>query len=396
MAKTPEALVEPALLVWARKSLNLDVRAAAKRAGVAPERIDEWEHGVASPTVAQLRTLADVYKRPLAVFFLPAAPKEFAAMKDFRSAASATKQSPELTYAIRLAHERRNVALDLATDIDFTPPTVSLHATLDEDADAVGARARALLGVAVGEQLRWASAGVAFAAWRTAFESAGILVFETRDVELDETRGFALPTVPLPVVGINGTDAVNGRIFTLFHELVHIALRAGGLCDLHDAGTSANAGVEAFCNRVAAAALLPRDALVGEPELASRGPRATYDDEELLSLANRYSVSREALLRRLVDLGKASNAFYQERRRDYAARFKASQRKAKAEAKAEERDGGPLPHVLTLKYNGRLFSRIVLSAYQREAITAADAWDYLKLRPKHFDRLQAELRWRAP
>jgi Zn-dependent peptidase ImmA (M78 family) len=42
-----------------------------------------------------------------------------------------------------------------------------------------------------------------------------------------------------------------GRIFTLLHELAHIALNDGGICDLDDnLRRNASAQIEAYCNRV--------------------------------------------------------------------------------------------------------------------------------------------------
>ena len=72
MAPSTLAFVEPSVLRWARVSINLTPVAAARRMQVPDTRVVEWESGAAQPTIAQLRKAAAVYKRPLAVFFLPA------------------------------------------------------------------------------------------------------------------------------------------------------------------------------------------------------------------------------------------------------------------------------------------------------------------------------------
>lgn len=66
------ALVEPSVLRWARESIDLTPVAAARKIGVPDDRVQAWESGAEVPTVAQLRKAAEVYKRSLAVFFLPA------------------------------------------------------------------------------------------------------------------------------------------------------------------------------------------------------------------------------------------------------------------------------------------------------------------------------------
>jgi Zn-dependent peptidase ImmA (M78 family) len=45
-------------------------------------------------------------------------------------------------------------------------------------------------------------------------------------------RGVSLPGDVLPIVILNGGDAHAGRIFTLLHELTHLLLRQGGVCDM--------------------------------------------------------------------------------------------------------------------------------------------------------------------
>src|SRR5882762_1426584 len=111
--KGVEALVKPELLVWARKDAGAP-EDAAKRAGVAPERLGAWERCEARPSIAQLRRLGALYKRPLGVFFLPKPPKDFAALKDFRRLPGevAGVLLPALKFAIRRARERRALALE--------------------------------------------------------------------------------------------------------------------------------------------------------------------------------------------------------------------------------------------------------------------------------------------
>lgn len=386
MARTAEALVEASVLLWARTSIHYDVAAAAKRAAVSVEKLESWESGAAKPTIAQLRKLAEVYKRPLAVFFLPAPPKDFSAMKDFR-AASERPLSPELAYTIRRAHERREGALELARDLDYELRSFAVSASVEDDPEKIGGLIRAALGVSVAEQFSWATATEAVTAWRASFERVGVLVFETQRVDLEECRGFSLSEADLPAVVINGQDAINGRIFTLHHEAAHIALRRGGLCDTHDKGSSASTKIETFCNRVAAAALMPRRLVEAESSVKGKNSHSSWDDPAISKLAKRYCVSKEAVLRRLVDLGFASPTFYHRMREHYLEEWR------RARARQKSKKGGPAmgEHEKAVKYNGAFFARLVMTAYHRESITAVDAWNYLNLKPKHFDKLEAEV-----
>src|SRR6516164_8722562 len=109
MAEQIEALVKPELLVWARKAAGLDVENAARKTQVKPQRLEEWENGGSRPTIAQVRKLADIYKRPLAVFFLEEPPAEEGDLPDFRrfDPAGVLPITPELRLAIRKARLKR-------------------------------------------------------------------------------------------------------------------------------------------------------------------------------------------------------------------------------------------------------------------------------------------------
>ena len=66
---------------------------------------------------------------------------------------------------------------------------------------------------------------------------------------------------------------------------------------------------ETWCNHFASAYLMPKDSVVadmkGSPDGASH-----ISDDKLRTMANRYSVSRHAMLIRLVTLGYVTPAFY--------------------------------------------------------------------------------------
>src|SRR3989442_8998495 len=85
MAPRIKALVEPTMLAWARETASLPQEQAAQALDVPLERLQAWEkEGDDGPTVNQLKRMAERYKRPLSVFFLPAPPKDFQPLRDFR------------------------------------------------------------------------------------------------------------------------------------------------------------------------------------------------------------------------------------------------------------------------------------------------------------------------
>jgi DNA-binding transcriptional regulator YiaG len=69
------------------------------------EVLSKWEEGEALPSIPQLRKLGEIYKRPLAVFFLSEPPPGFDPQREFRRLPGVTPQneSPELRLALHSA-----------------------------------------------------------------------------------------------------------------------------------------------------------------------------------------------------------------------------------------------------------------------------------------------------
>jgi len=385
MARSVEAIVKPDLLVWARTSAGYDVAQAAKKLGARRERIEAWERGKEKPTVAQLRKLAEIYKRPLAVFYLPKPPKSFDAMHDFRRMPGQISgvESPELRVEIRRALYRREIALDLYKALEESPPELKARAEATEDPEEVAHRMRDLIGVSPNQQRKWKDENEAIRAWRTAIENLGVLVFQARDVEPREMLGFSFAETPLPVIVANIKDSPRRRIFTMLHELAHILLRQDAICDLDDENPRepSDLRVEAFCNRIAGAALVPKGQLLQEQSVAdTRGP-LEWPDDELASLARHYWVSREVVLRRLLLLGRTTQKFYERKRAEYQKEYTSRRKKP----------GFATPDRLVISTAGEHFVRLVLNGYANDRITSSDVADFLDLRLKHVPKIEEAL-----
>ncbi len=376
--------VKPALLSWAREATGLSTEDAARKIGVKPERLVEWEAGTGRPTVSQIRKAAGVYRRPLAAFFLGEPPARPVPLHDFRRLPAGTpaKPSAELLLQIRRARRRRTVAVALTSELGREVPEFPLRATVDADAEVVAARARSWLGVLAEEQSRWTGDYGPLNAWIAAFEARDVLVFQTGDVALEEMRGFTLDERRLPVIVLNAKDAPRGRIFTLMHELAHLMLGQDGVCDPLQVGRhvqNPDERMEVYCNRVAGAVLVSRDALLAHPRLARVGGPRDWSDEEIQVLADYFAVSREAIVRRLVVVGWATEAFYDRKREAYLVQYRARAVKA--------RDRFAPPFRIVLRDNGRQYTRLILDALDREQITLADVSDYLGVRIKHLEKI---------
>jgi Zn-dependent peptidase ImmA (M78 family) len=391
MAARIDALVEPALLVWARNTASLTVEEAAERAGVDPDRLEAWEDGSQTLSIPQLKTLAGIYRRPVSVFFLPEPPKTFSALRDLRRLPEASgRLSTALAYEIRAAQERRNVAIDLYEELGDGFPDIGMTATADENPEAVASRIRERLGIQLAQQVKWRRPDEAFRGWRDAVENVGVLVSVLggahHQVPISEVRGFAISDRPVPMIAVNAQDKSYGRIFTLLHELAHVALGESVFEDEIEDLTrlpAPNRATEAFCNRVAAAVLMPKEALLSERLLAGTGPSSVYEDDTLAYLAQRYGASREAMLVRLAELGRVDRGFVTEKRAEYA-RIRAAQ----AVAPKEKLAGAPPHHVMIVSHLGRGFARLVLQAYNNRRLTLSTTAAYLGAQARMIPKIE--------
>ena len=232
----PKAVVQPKVLQWLRKSSGLTIKETARKLRTKPENLNAWEAGETEPSMPQLRNLAKTFKRPISYFYLPRPIEEPPIPHDFRRLPSDNNHeySPALLHELRMAYRRRTFALDIAADMDIRVALFDALATVsvENNPEDVALQMRSLIGVDIREQKKWHPPRKAYNAWREKIESLGVLVFQITSVDVQQVLGFSLAYAELPVIAINRKLALNGRIFTMLHEFVHLLLGEGGICDI--------------------------------------------------------------------------------------------------------------------------------------------------------------------
>jgi len=307
--------VNPAMLRWARETggFNIDdVVTKLKRKTVTSETIELWERGASSPTYAQLEQLAyELYKRPLALFFFPEPPKEETPRQAFRTLPREEIKllEPRLLYLVREARVMQENLGELFDGVNPAEHQVCVDVSI-RTADTipqVAKKVREYLGVGLDKQYAFKTNAEALSFWREVVEDHGVFVFKEAFKD-DGCSGFCLYDDVFPVIYINNSQPKIRQIFTLFHELSHLLFKTGGVDFRHNdfirSMTGTNQRIEVFCNKFAGEFLVPTEDI--EPQLS--GQRIT--PLLLAQLAKKYSVSREVVLRKCLDLNKVSESFY--------------------------------------------------------------------------------------
>ncbi len=382
MSRT-NAHINPEMLVWARNTVKLTVELAAEKVGVKTAKLEAWEKGESFPTVKQLYKIANVYRRPFALFYFPKPPKHFKPLKDFRKFYHKLTLTGNDEYVLQkeliLFHQKREIALELYEQLESKPLEFKLRATIDQSPEKLAQKIIQYLGINHSAITDIKPGYDALNYWKNLLESRGILVFQTSGVPLHTMRGACIAKDVLPVIIINSNDTQNGRIFTLFHELVHVVLREDGISNFKYSDKDLHDQIEVYCNQTAAEVLVPSNDLLESPVVLSHDSRnSTWTHDELRKLSNRFCVSREVVLRRLLTLGKTTNRYYHDYRNslDYEDE--------------KENSGGDYYRNIMAK-NGGLFLNLALQGYYQEKLTASSLSDFIKIKVSNLAKLEQML-----
>lgn len=362
MAEVP---VTGAVLRWAREFRELTEEDAADRLGLPIEDLRAYEAGERKPSLTVFENFAAKYRLPQATLFRRTPPKTRPEPTDFRTL-EGRRPSFSFEFKVALSNVRSLLAMfaGVAEDDDefVAPklPRIDLNANPDDE----GEKERRRLGISPEEQLSWTKPE-AYRRWRSRIERQGVIVFQQK-FALSDCRGFTLyESAEAPCIVVNKEDSSDsGKIFTLVHEYCHLLTRAPGISDQDNRNPT-----ELFCNRFAAAFLMPRDLLRQLLPVWPNEP-VQWTDAQISDWARRLKVSSMALAIRLEHLGVAPQGFGQ--------RFRA--------IAAPRREGSGGNYVATrLSELGANYTRKVIEAFDRGVIDEVHAAEALGLATKHFE-----------
>lgn len=379
-------VLNPEILVWARKRAGLSIEEVAQKLRRSPSDISSWEQGQQAPTYIQLERLAySVYKRPIAIFFFPQPPNEPDPETSFRTLPSSAIDSfdSDTRYAIR---EALAFQMSLKEITGGANPSARLITRAIAGPAASGPvqlarQVRKYLGVTLETQTSWKSSSEAMENWRDVVEGCGVFA-RKRSFKQQHISGFCLADDEFPVIVINNSTSFTRQIFTLFHELSHLLYGVSGITtrdSSRDDDSSGAAEVERACNQFAAEFLLPTEAL---------NLRA-FDgltDEGLgiavAKVAGRFHVSREAVLRRLLDAHLVTTRVYQKFADDWNQDYE----------RAAESAGGGNFYSTQVAYLGKAFLNMAFSQYHDGKLDLLQVADYLGVKAAHVDQIETLFR----
>ena len=228
--------INPEILKWARECSGYSEEAAAKALNKAEPFISECESGDRSLTYVQLEKLADKYKRPVALFFLPNPPEEQNLTEKLALRSTDVKKlNPRTLFLIRQAYSRQLSLMELNNEKnpseDLIFRDIQLKSSNDalnqENAVELAERSRAYLKISVEMQSNWENEKIALENWRNHIQDKGVFVFKDAFKD-DLVDGFCLLHNEFPIIYLNNSRPSLIQVFSLIHELGHIFVGKNG------------------------------------------------------------------------------------------------------------------------------------------------------------------------
>ena len=358
MARAP---INGSTLQWAREAMLVERDELAKAAGTSEDRIAEFESGETRPTIRQLESIAKKLDRTLAFFFTPVpATSDVPETADFR--ASNGEPIPSL-----LAREMRRVEQHRETilELEGTSTPAAIVAPVNRRNVAARAReTRALFGLTEAFNPPENQENQVLNFWRGLLEHHGYLIFQTTRIDLGIFRGLSIYHETLPIILLNGADSNNGKVFTIFHEVAHLANRTSGMCGLEE-----RVNEEAIANAFAANFLMPKSRI---GQIASEIKGTAFDRAEAVAGAFKVSVLAAGVRLRTLEL--ITDEELDSIRRDSDDRWQGVRESRK------KRDGGPAPWRTRYRDLGPEYVGAVARALEDERLDMLDASHLLNAR----------------
>lgn len=344
--------IQPAIISWA-----LSQTSEEKLGAKLVENIKHWLDGTKSPTFNQIEDFSKKSHIPLGYFFLQTPPVEQIGLLEYRTLDSIELTTPSRNL-IDTIHEMENVQewmVNYRKEGNYD--TISVVGSLKNitDISVIVDTIRKDLGLNDEWYKECRNPSEAFNKVRGLLEECGIVVMMNgivgknthRALDVNEFRAFAMVNEWAPLIFINGADSAGGRLFSLFHEIVHLWIGENDLYNDRKYSTNGIKPIEVTCNAVAGELMVPKTAFL------EKWNSNTNDDthEKIKELARLFRCSSSVIARRALDNKKIDKDVYNQVIADAIAAY--------IQAKQEKSSGGVIIELLAVNWIASLYVRYV-------------------------------------
>ncbi|MCL2365152.1 MAG: ImmA/IrrE family metallo-endopeptidase [Defluviitaleaceae bacterium] len=373
------------ILKWARIESKTPLEYVEKKF----KNIHKWENGDDYPTYAQLKMLGDYYRKPIAVFFFPEPPM-------LRNLPSSFRTLPDIASSVinrelvKIIDWARVMQINLYEMNDEINPSINqlVHFNFDlSNLNTTAKQLRELFKANLSIQKKFSKPFDAFEFWRDCFHITGVYIFKEA-FKNNDVSGFCIYDDVFPIICINNTLSPSRQIFTLFHEAYHLIHKIGGIDLLDDRklGTKYYDGyeIEVACNQFAGEFLVPTEDFV--IELREIGE---VNNNAVEQLAKMYSVSREVIMRKLLNIGRINRSTYEDKRNEYNQDWFRNNEDDKN--KKSKSTGNYFATQLT--YKGRQYTELAFNGYYAQKYNITQLAHYMGMKIQSVQTIATQKGW---
>lgn len=271
--------------------------------------IDKWLKKEREPTFKQLKDLSNQLHIPFGYFMLKSPPKEDTTLLEYRTIKTkgVTKPSRNLLDTIDDMKRKQAWMRDYLFENGYNKLKYVDSISKDGDPNQNVNHIRNKLNLSENWHRNTNDRRETFNYLRKKVSDIGILVMQNgtalnnthRSLNVNEFRAFALVDDYAPLIFINSTDTLSGKIFSLLHEVAHIFF---GVNSLYNDTSYYNEDdyaddIEIYCNRIAAEILVPNISF----RVKWKANTDIGLEQRIVQIANTYKVSEIVIARRALD-----------------------------------------------------------------------------------------------
>jgi len=379
--------VNPEILNWAVNTSGWEKQEVATRLRVSEKKIDDWLAGEAKPTIKQLEKFSTVVKRPLAIFFVENVPVEKPLPKDYRKKPEKRGQFDRKTLlAIRKARNLQTTSRELSSNMEAELKADFPKGDLSDNPKQIAQAYRDKLNFNINLLSEAKTPNQVFNYLRDTLEEKNVFVFQI-SMPLNDARGFCLLDDYPNVIVVNSKDFIKARIFTLAHELGHVALGESEISNPQEylGDYEPTNKVEKWCNDFASEFLLSEK----EARQLFRENRQTLTDSNMLNkISNKYKLSKAMMLYNMYKFDFISKQKYKQTLDRYNEQVKREIKKSER----KKRGFGLSSEKRCFSEKGEKFISLVVDNIERGNITRYDALNYLSVKSKNLDKVISRLK----
>ena len=323
--------------------------------------LEKWQNGNA-PTFNQIEKVSKSTGIPLGYFIIKKPPVENITLVNYRTIDSEQLSNPS-----------RNL-IDTLHDMDLVQEWVREYQIANGNLPCafvglfknetkyttIAENIRNLLNIKIDWYNQTKTVEESFNFLRAAISNLGVVVMMNgvvgnnthRPLDIEEFRAFAVVDEYAPLIFINANDSINGRLFSLVHEFVHICKGENSLYNDMVYVEHTVQPIEILCNAVAAEILVPHNVFITEWN------NTVINQDNLIfnidQIAKKFKCGTMVIARRAYDNGFIDYSTYQQICKTAINSYNRNRKKKK-----EEGGGGDYYKTLASRLDRRFLDMVV-------------------------------------